>query len=133
MQKIKHLFSFKGRIGRLEYILTHIICFIISYPLYLGGGDFLLIITLLFAVSWLEISQGAKRCHDLGVSGYWQLIPFYIAVLIFTKGDIHDNEYGKALSVGSVTDSRKLQWFKFSIALILWLAFFPYFLEKHSD
>jgi signal peptidase I len=71
----------------------------------------------------LEISQGAKRCHDLGVSGYWQLIPFYIAVLIFTKGDIHDNEYGKALSVGSVTDSRKLQWFKFSIALILWLAF----------
>ena len=120
---VKRLFSFEGRIGRLEYILTHTICFIISYPLSLGGGSPLLIIPLFFVIGWLELSQGSKRCHDLGVSGYWQLIPFYIAVLIFTKGEECDNKYGKSLFVTQTNKPQSLQWIKFIVVLVLYLIF----------
>lgn len=43
---------------------------------------------------WFIFAQGAKRCHDKGVNGWWQLLPFYGLILLFYKGDIGPNEYG---------------------------------------
>ena len=43
---------------------------------------------------WFFWAQGAKRCHDMGKSGWWQLIPFFPFVMIFKEGDSHSNEYG---------------------------------------
>ena len=37
---------------------------------------------------------GCKRCHDVGVSGWYQLIPFYVFVLCFEGGDHGINKYG---------------------------------------
>jgi len=43
---------------------------------------------------WFLWAQGSKRSHDLGHSGWFQLIPFYILWLIFVKGDDGINVYG---------------------------------------
>ena len=44
-------------------------------------------------IMWFLLAQGAKRCHDTGRSGWWQLIPmFWIA-----KGEIKANKYGDVL------------------------------------
>jgi len=57
-----------------------------------AGASFLYIIILPFI--WLLYAQGTKRCHDLGKSGWWQLIPFYVLFLIFQPGTGELNEYG---------------------------------------
>lgn len=87
-------FSFNGRIRRLEYGLTLIIMYIA--PLVIAGmaqaAEFLGL--LLLPVYWVVLAQGTKSCHDLGNSGWYQLIPFYFFWMIFAKGDDGINEYG---------------------------------------
>lgn len=41
------------------------------------------------------MAVGAKRCHDLGHSGWFQMIPFYSFVMLFGAGDSDGNEYGE--------------------------------------
>jgi uncharacterized membrane protein YhaH (DUF805 family) len=88
-------FSFEGRIRRAEYGLSIIIVAIINYLInYCLGADivfFLLCIPLI----WFLYAQGAKRCHDLQKSGWWQLIPFYGFWLIFQDGNKGENQYGE--------------------------------------
>ena len=50
-------------------------------------------ILLLFYI-WFALAQGAKRCHDRGNSGFYQLIPFYSLWMLFAVGDSKPNEYG---------------------------------------
>ena len=64
-------FSFNERIRTTEYGLSFII------PLV-----------------WFLWAQGAKRCHDLGHRGWYQIIPLYFLWLIFDAGDRSDNAYG---------------------------------------
>ena len=45
-------------------------------------------------VLWFIAAQAAKRCHDIGKSGWWQLIPVWNLLLIDQKGDADENEYG---------------------------------------
>ncbi|QNN40374.1 DUF805 domain-containing protein [Pedobacter roseus] len=90
-------FSFYGRIRRTEYALTIIIYYIFYFFVMVFQnnatfGDWIGIILLL--PIYLVISQGAKRCHDLGKSGWWQLVPFYGFAMLFSSGDYGPNEYG---------------------------------------
>jgi uncharacterized membrane protein YhaH (DUF805 family) len=82
----KNVFSLNGRIRRTEYGLSLLISFVIN----LITAGFGLILTLPFI-----ILQGAKRCHDLGNSGWWQLIPFYSILLLFQEGGKGSNQYGE--------------------------------------
>lgn len=43
---------------------------------------------------WFLCAQNAKRCHDRGNSGWYQIIPFYEFVLMFGGSDEGSNEYG---------------------------------------
>jgi len=44
---------------------------------------------------WFLWAQGAKRCHDIGHSGWYQIIPFYMLWMIFAKGEEGiQNKYG---------------------------------------
>lgn len=43
---------------------------------------------------WFWIAQSVKRCHDVGNSGFYILIPFYGIWLFFESGDNSINKYG---------------------------------------
>jgi uncharacterized membrane protein YhaH (DUF805 family) len=60
----------------------------------IGGAGSLIGFVLIIPMIWFLWAQGAKRCHDIGRSGWWQLIPFYFFVLLFQDGDSGENEYG---------------------------------------
>lgn len=94
-------FSFKGRIGRAEYWLSSVIYVIYSSLLGLidlGNLDqkyHVLFLLLCLPAVWFMIAQGAKRCHDRGNSGWYQIIPFYELWMLFAKGDELNNRYGE--------------------------------------
>jgi uncharacterized membrane protein YhaH (DUF805 family) len=96
----KNPFSFKGRIGRKEFILGQlvglfmIIIPVIIYSLFSDAMNFeinsipiLVKIIILIPFYWFTLSQNTKRCHDLGKSGWWQIVPFYFIWMIFKKGN----------------------------------------------
>ena len=87
-------FSFEGRIRRTEYGLSMII-YAVVYGIIFG----LSFITKVFFVlgiplAWFVIAQAAKRCHDRGNSGWFQLIPLYGLWLLFGVGETGSNSFG---------------------------------------
>lgn len=97
----KRIFSFKGRIRRTEYGLSYIV-FLVWYFLFMSitemndANPLLVLFTLLTIVPayWFLWSQGAKRCHDRGNSGWYQIIPFYFFVMLFGGSEEGVNDYG---------------------------------------
>ena len=97
----KRPFSFNGRIRRTEYCLSFLI-YMIWYVVVnvmmetpdpsVEASVFILISFI--PMIWFLWAQNAKRCHDRGNSGWYQLIPFYFLVLLFGDGDEGENEYG---------------------------------------
>jgi uncharacterized membrane protein YhaH (DUF805 family) len=97
----KGCFSFSGRIRRLEYGLSIIITYAYAFimGLFLGYAHPYndmegLTLLLLIPAYWFMLSQGARRCHDLGHNGWWQLIPFYGLWMLFSTGNSGENKYG---------------------------------------
>lgn len=96
----KHLFSFKGRIRRMEYGLTYLVYWLFCLPMNLISeenlsDDFVIVWLLLYIpIFWITLAQGAKRCHDRGNIFIYQFIPFYIFWMIFADGDESVNRYG---------------------------------------
>jgi uncharacterized membrane protein YhaH (DUF805 family) len=94
----KNPFSFDGRIRRMEYGITMII-YVVFYILQMaittaGSAGALIGVVLVIPMVWFLWAQGAKRCHDIGRSGWWQLIPLYVFVLVFQDGEPGINTYG---------------------------------------
>ncbi|RZJ67431.1 MAG: DUF805 domain-containing protein [Flavobacterium sp.] len=99
----KNPFSFEGRIRRMEYGLSVLIYVIAIYGTLFattaifgessGVGSIILLVVIVPAL-WFMIAQAAKRCHDRGNSGWWQLIPFYGLWLLFGESEFGENEYG---------------------------------------
>lgn len=95
----KNPFSFHGRIRRTEYGLGYILFLVLLYSTIfiiekLHAGGFQLVV-ILSAYYWFLLAQGAKRCHDLSHSGFYQFIPFYFLALIFSEGTNRTNKYGQ--------------------------------------
>jgi uncharacterized membrane protein YhaH (DUF805 family) len=97
----KSPFSFDGRIRRTEYGISFIaytigitiVGVIIESDKNSSG---VAIIGLSYIpLLWFLWAQGAKRCHDINKSGWWQIIPFFVFWLIFAEGDLHPNQYGE--------------------------------------
>jgi uncharacterized membrane protein YhaH (DUF805 family) len=113
MRLFKKPFSFSGRIQRVEYILTVVTAVLfplisagISYE-YTRSESFAYAISSLLAIpsAWFLFAQGAKRCHDLGNSGWLQLIlPISIWLMLFMKGEQQANEYGEPVTAPSSTE-----------------------------
>ena len=97
----KRPFSFNGRIRRLEYGISFIIFSIwyVVIDVMSKSSDpspaaSIFILISFIPMIWFLWAQNAKRCHDRGNSGWYQLIPFYFFVLLFGDGDEGENEYG---------------------------------------
>lgn len=94
------VFSFNGRIRRLEYGLTYLVYFFYCLPMNvlsedeISAGFAIIWLLLLIPAVWIFWAQGAKRCHDMGYNGWWQIVPFFILVMIFGKGETQINQYG---------------------------------------
>ncbi len=99
----KNPFTFKGRIRRTTYWVTYLLAGVIMMPAQLavedssgiGTGGLILYLALCLVYSWVIMATNAKRCHDLGHNGWWQLIPFYSLWLAFQNGQPGINEYGE--------------------------------------
>jgi uncharacterized membrane protein YhaH (DUF805 family) len=80
----------------MEYGLTWLISIPISFILTLlsESGQFGLWLILYIPFVWAIYAQGAKRCHDIGYNGWWQIVPLFFFVLLFASGEPQINKYG---------------------------------------
>ena len=92
----KNIFSFEGRIRRSEHNFTLLIYLVLVQIIefLMESLNMPLLAILIFPLLYILIAQSAKRCHDLGNSGWYQLIPFYVLVLIFSDSKFGPNKYG---------------------------------------
>jgi uncharacterized membrane protein YhaH (DUF805 family) len=98
----KNPFSFEGRIRRLEYGLTFII-YLVFYFLMLvitwagegTGAGVVIFLILIIPMIWFRLAQGAKRCHDIDKSGWWQIVPLFPFILLFKDGEAGENRFGE--------------------------------------
>lgn len=96
----KKPFSFNGRIRRTEFGISYIIyaIFYVLISAFAESTDFqeysVIVLILIIPFVWFLWSQGAKRCHDRGNSGWYQIIPLYVLWMLFGDSDIGDNGYG---------------------------------------
>ncbi len=93
----ENLFSFDGRIRRTEYgisIIIYSIIIAIINVIIESNRDAAFLIIGYIPLLWFLTSQACKRCHDVGNSGWWQLIPLYALWLIFQEGNPGPNDYG---------------------------------------
>ena len=82
------MFSFEGRIRRREYGITILLIYVIMLIPFLN-------VILFIPLIWVLWAQGAKRCHDIGKSDWWQFVPFFVLWMLFKDGDVGSNEYGE--------------------------------------
>lgn len=140
-------FSFKGRIGRLQLILSYVVGFVAWFASFLllfdiedldfllfctelpdfllfcierpgeNGGVNLLILACTVAFFWFLYAQCAKRCHDLGKSGAWMFVPFWNVLLFFAEGEKQNNQYGQGTTTGSDHSGNNILWIIFWIVV----------------
>lgn len=119
-------FSFKGRIGRVQLILSYVVGFVAWFASLLlfdiehsdgNGGVILLSLACTAVFFWFLYAQCAKRCHDLGKSGAWMFVPFWNILLFFAEGEKQDNQYGQGTATESDHSGNNILWIIFGIVV----------------
>lgn len=102
---LKKYADFTGRARRKEYWMFMLIYLIIQVVLSVLGLDLALMV-LGLGLLVPSLSIGARRLHDTGRSGWWQLIYLVpliglIVMIVFLAQDSHDeNDYGVSPKAG---------------------------------
>jgi len=84
----KKYFIFDGRASKSEYwyfFLFYIFSYVVLYVIALGTLSLMLInlLTIYSVVVFIPlVSAGSRRLHDVGKSGFWQLVPIYGLILL---------------------------------------------------
>lgn len=124
-------FSFKGRIGRVQLILSYVVGFVAWFAIYAlsepaleyNSNIFLLFLACTAVFFWFLYAQCAKRCHDLGKSGAWMFVPFWNVLLFFAEGEEQDNQYGQGAATGSDHSGNNILWIIFWIIVPIGIGF----------
>ncbi|WP_165856311.1 DUF805 domain-containing protein [Marinobacter sp. JSM 1782161] len=99
--------DFSGRATRRQYWMFFLVYFLISLAanvIDLAMGSFILSTVFSVVVLVPSISLGARRLHDIGRSGWWQLLMFVIVIgwivlaLMLARPGEGENRYGPALA-----------------------------------
>lgn len=124
-------FSFKGRIGRVQLILSYVVGFVAWFASFLlfdiehsDEGVILLFLACTVAFFWFLYAQCAKRCHDLGKSGAWMFVPFWNVLLFFAEGEEQDNQYGQGTATESDHSGNNILWIIFWIVVPIGIGIF---------
>lgn len=104
------LFSFQGRIRRTDWwksVLASVCIMLVAGILggvatkVIGGAGLIILLPAYIAVVWIGIATGAKRMHDHGKSGWFQLVSLIplVGIYIFIlagcmRGNVGPNAYG---------------------------------------
>lgn len=127
-------FSFKGRIGRVQLILSYVVGFVVWFAIFAlsenelyyleyNSNVFLLFLACTAAFFWFLYAQCAKRCHDLGKSGAWMFVPFWNVLLFFAEGEKQDNQYGQGTATESDHSGNNILWIIFGIVVPIGIGF----------
>jgi len=103
----KNPFSFNGRIRRTEFAISFFIYLVVYFTLLTfidGAGGYKVLVLIYIPIVWFLWAQGAKRCHDLNKSGWWQIIPFYGFWMLFQPSVDLYNQYGGESTVYGADD-----------------------------
>lgn len=125
-------FSFKGRIGRMQLILSYVVGFVAWFAIYAlsepaleyNSNIFLLFLACTAVFFWFLYAQCAKRCHDLGKSGAWMFVPFWNVLLFFAEGEEQDNQYGQGTATESDHSGNNILWIIFWIVVPIGIGIF---------
>ena len=109
-------FCFEGRAGRKEFWMWVLAVFIVNFILGLIPGKVGMILSAIFSLAILLPSLGvtARRLHDVGKSGWMQLlglIPFVggliVLILCIPEGSKESNAYGAPVAVAAAEPEQK--------------------------
>lgn len=93
----RNTFFIEGRIRRTEYGISIIIYVLITFVIRTIAEESTnakYIFIFYIPALWFVWAQSIKRCQDLGKSGWWFFIPFYVLWLLFKEGQPGKNQYG---------------------------------------
>jgi len=96
---MSQLFTGRGRICRSTFLVSLIVFYFVTFvfgklPISEHRIAAIFYLIILIAGYWFIFAQGARRCHDLGKNGWYQIIPFYGLWMLFQDSEIGPNEYG---------------------------------------
>ena len=102
--------DFDGRASRSEFwyfVLVNTTISIILSILHLTGASFLYSLVVMIP----SLAVGTRRLHDIGKSGWMQLVVLipivgiiWLIVLLAQKGQKEDNQYGKAIEQSATSE-----------------------------
>ncbi|MGB6152402.1 MAG: DUF805 domain-containing protein [Pricia sp.] len=100
LKAFKNYAGFEGRARRKEYWMFFLFNMLIGYGLFIAAAIVNLPVLMFAAGLYFlgalipSLAVAVRRMHDVGVSGWFMLIPIYSFILICTKGEEGENKYG---------------------------------------
>jgi len=102
---LKNYGTFSGRASRTEYwmfvLVNFVISFILSFIQFVIDKPLFLPVTYSLLVAVPSLAVGARRLHDTGKSGWWQLITLvpliggiWLIILFCQPSDPKENRFG---------------------------------------
>ena len=94
---VRAAFSFRGRSRRFGFglsVLLFVACQWTIGLLNFGKLPEWYWVFVALPLMWLYLSQGVRRCHDLGKPWWYFIIPFYVFWMLFVEGQKGPNRYG---------------------------------------